>query len=286
MSKTGNVFAIIGAVILTVIFILTATVAATYYSVASVASPKSVSSVIQNIDYATLIDDAEIDSEAINEFVKSPEMKDFLDDFSKGMMNGVYGKEEFNAEKLKEIFDEHRDSILEAAKEMGEIEITPEEFSETIETIMTENADEINDSLSELQDSTAPAATALEVIGKSLDITTIILVILFFAILLGLIYLLRRRNYGGFIWIAVCMGDTGINLAEIYLIIKLFLPDLLQAELGTGSFEANFANQILSVSDKNFIIFIAVAFFIMAAAIVSAIVFKKNAKAKQIEIES
>ena len=283
MSKAKNVFSIIGAVILSVIFVLTATVASVYYSVATIATPKSVSSVIRQVDYSTFTEGTEVDGEVLNEFVKTPEMKAFIDDFSEQMMNGIYGKDGLTADSLKALFDEHRDDILKAAGKLGDVKATPEEFSEAIEQIITENADAINESLAELQESSAPAATTIQIIGETLEAKTIIILALFFAVLLGLIYLLRRRNFGGFIWIAVCTGATGIHTLALFLAFKLVLPNLLELELGTGSFEENMASQILSVSDKGFIILIATALFIMAAAIAAAIVFKRTAKAKQPE---
>ena len=147
MKKSGgaiflNVLGIFASVILSIIFVICAFALPVYYSVAGMLQPKTLTTVIQNIDYVEIIkqspevnkviEDIGVDSTAANDIIKSKEVGKLLEDCT-GKLTEILGDkaakiEDLDASFLQGLVDEHIDDILNVVDEKTEIPISKEDI--------------------------------------------------------------------------------------------------------------------------------------------------------------
>ena len=126
-----KVLKILFSIFLSFIFITTAFVLPIYYSVAGIFTPKTVSTVVQNIDFAEMINDSEkfnnaikefgIEKESVNEIMQSNEFGAFLESCTSTVMDAVFNTPEslnsFDPAVLKDIIDNHAADITNVLQE-------------------------------------------------------------------------------------------------------------------------------------------------------------------------
>ena len=131
MKKSGgaiflNVLGIFASIILSIIFVIFAFALPVYYSVAGMLQPKTITTVIQNIDYVEIIkqspevnkviEDIGVDSTVANDIIKSKEVGKLLDDCTEKLTEVLGDKaakiEDLDASFLQGLVDEHIDDIL------------------------------------------------------------------------------------------------------------------------------------------------------------------------------
>lgn len=169
MANTGTktfvkVLKILFSIFLSFIFITTAFVLPIYYSVAGIFTPKTVSTVVQNIDFAEMINDSEkfnnaikefgIEKESVNEIMQSNEFGAFLESCTSTVMDAVFNNPEslnsFDPAVLKDIIDNHAADITNVLQEKLNLSIKKEDVQSTMHKLLENNSDQIKESIASL----------------------------------------------------------------------------------------------------------------------------------------
>lgn len=281
------------SVILSIVFILVAFALPVYYSVAGMLQPKTLTTVIQNIDYVEIIkesadvnqaiEDLGIDSKVTDEIIKSKEVGALLEDCA-GKLTEVLGDSAADLSQLDTSFlqglvDEHIDDILNVVEEKTEIPIVKEEIKTAVNQLIEENSDAIEETMLELEpvkQAIVTYDTVTETVQRTLKWQYALGFALVEALLLGLIYLMRKRNFGGFIWIAVDTGIVGILVSVMVAIIGSGLIEQIIADL--PSFASGIVDSAVGTALTKLTIALVVCFAIMIASIVACVVLRVRAK--------
>ena len=96
------------------------------------------------------------------------------------------------------------------------------------------------------------------------------------AALLGLIYVLRRKNYGGFVWLAVDAGIVGALLSLAALAVGSSLSGAIVAQV--PDFMEGMLSAALGSIQSNLVIGLAVCFGVMVLAIVACAALRANGR--------
>lgn len=292
-----KVLKILFSIFLSFIFITTAFVLPIYYSVAGIFTPKTVSTVVQNIDFAEMINDSEkfnnaikefgIEKESVNEIMQSNEFGAFLESCTSTVMDAVFNNPEslnsFDPAVLKDIIDNHAADITNVLQEKLNLSIKKEDVQSTMHKLLENNSDQIKESIASLApDVEGPnhAYKILSFIQTTLKLPVILLCILFEALLLGLIYLLNKNKFGGFIWIIVDSVITALLLTAVFIIFKSNF--ITNAFISAPNILGNVATTMLGTVTAKLLIAIIVLGLIAAAAITAFILLKKHAAKKAV----
>ena len=302
MANTGTktfvkVLKILFSIFLSFIFITTAFVLPIYYSVAGIFTPKTVSTVVQNIDLAEMINDSEkfnnaikefgIEKESVNEIMQSNEFGSFLESCTSTVMDAVFNDPEsldsFDPAVLKDIIDNHAADITSVLQEKLNLSVKKEDVQSTMHKLLDDNSDQIKESIASLApdvEGPNPAYKILSFIQKTLKWPVILLCILFEALLLGLIYLLNKNKFGGFIWIIVNSVITALLLTAVFIIFKSNF--ITNAFISAPNILGNITTTMLGTVTAKLLIAIIVLGLIAAAAITAFILLKKHAAKKAV----
>ena len=302
MANTGTktfvkVLKILFSIFLSFIFITTAFVLPIYYSVAGIFTPKTVSTVVQNIDFAEMINDSEkfnnaikefgIEKESVNEIMQSNEFGAFLESCTSTVMDAVFNNPEslnsFDPAVLKDIIDNHAADITSVLQEKLNLSVKKEDVQSTMHKLLENNSDQIKESIASLApDVEGPnhAYKILSFIQTTLKLPVILLCILFEALLLGLIYLLNKNKFGGFIWIIVNSVITALLLTAVFIIFKSNF--ITNAFISAPNILGNITTIMLGTVTAKLLIAIIVLGLIATAAITAFILLKKHAAKKAV----
>ena len=302
MANTGTktfvkVLKILFSIFLSFIFITTAFVLPIYYSVAGIFTPKTVSTVVQNIDFAEMINDSEkfnnaikefgIEKESVNEIMQSNEFGAFLESCTSTVMDAVFNNPEsldsFDPAVLKDIIDNHADDITNVLQEKLNLSVKKEDVQSTMHKLLEDNSDQIKENilyLAPYNEKSHPAYKIMSFIQTTLKMPVILLCILFEALLLGLIYLLNKNKFGGFIWIIVNSVITALLLTAVFIIFKSNF--ITNAFISAPNILGNITTTMLGTVTAKLLIAIIVLGLIAAAAITAFILLKKHAAKKAV----
>ena len=292
-----KVLKILFSIFLSFIFITTAFVLPIYYSVAGIFTPKTVSTVVQNIDFAEMINDSEkfnnaikefgIEKELVNEIMQSNEFGAFLESCTSTVMDAVFNNPEslnsFDPAVLKDIIDNHAADITNVLQEKLNLSIKKEDVQSTMHKLLENNSDQIKESIASLApDVEGPnhAYKILSFIQTTLKLPVILLCILFEALLLDLIYLLNKNKFGGFIWIIVNSVITALLLTAVFIIFKSNF--ITNAFISAPNILGNITTIMLGTVTAKLLIAIIVLGLIATAAITAFILLKKHAAKKAV----
>lgn len=292
-----KVLKILFSIFLSFIFITTAFVLPIYYSVAGIFTPKTVSTVVQNIDFAEMINDSEkfnnaikefgIEKESVNEIMQSNEFGAFLESCTSTIMDAVFNNPEsldsFDPAVLKDIIDNHAADITNVLQEKLNLSIKKEDVQSTMHKFLEENSDQIKENILYLAPSNEkshPAYKIMSFIQTTLKLPVILLAILFEVLLLGLIYLLNKNKFGGFIWIIVNSVITALLLTAVFIIFKSNF--ITNAFISAPNILGNITTTMLGTVTAKLLIAMIVLGLITAAAITAFILLKKHAAKKAV----
>ena len=293
-----NICGIFVAFVLSIVFIVTAFAMPLYYSVAGILRPQTITTVLQHVDYVQVLKESEevrqsmaelgIDVEVSNEIMQSEEVGELLKDCTEKLTDLFFREDadlsEFNAAYLKELVDEHLDGVL-TAVETATGEIVPrDELKGVINTARTEKADAIDDAvegLAPLKETVVTYSTATELVQTTLKWQTILVLALFEALLLGLIYVVRLKNYGGFVWLAVDTGIVGGLLGAVTLVVSSELAASI-VEKAPGFMKGMLSAAMGSIR-TTLVIATAVCFGVMVLSIVACSLLRSHKRRKAAE---
>ena len=143
--------------------------------------------------------------------------------------------------------------------------------------MLDDNADKIESTVANFTSENS-IASVYGTVQKTLSLHVILIVVLVEITILGLIYLLRAKNYGGFIWISVNSGIVLLLLAVLAVIVNSALVNTLIT--GTSSFVSNIVASALGVITGKLLIAIVVLFVIVAASMTAFVFLRKRAQSK------
>ncbi len=296
MEKSGgkmflNIVKILLSIFLSGLFVIMAFVFPVYYAAAGIVKPNNIAKVVQNVDYVEILKESEefnaamdelgLETSTVDEIIKSDAVGSFLEGFADIMTDAMIndGAEDFKVDAIKDMADNHIDDIAEVLEDTLDTPIKKEEMQGIIHEMIDDNADRIKSTIADFT-SDNPAAAAYRTVQKTLSLPIIIIVTLIEIVILGLIYLLRSKKYGGFIWITVDSGIVMLMLAVTAIVINSSMVNVLIADM--PSFLSSVAASALGVITTKLIIAIVVLFVIIAASITAFILLRKRAQQKAI----
>lgn len=294
MEKSGgknflNIVKILLSIFLSGLFVIIAFIFPVYYAVAGIVKPNNIAKVVQNIDYVEILKESEefnaamdelgLETDTVDEIIKSDAVGGFLEGFADIVTDTVMGDsaEAFSIEHIKELANDHIDEITVVLEEQLDKPIKTEEVQNILNGMLDDNADKIESTVANFS-SDNPMASVYRTVQKTLTLPVIIIVTLIEIVILGLIYLLRAKKFGGFIWLAVDSGIVMLMLAVVAIIMNSGLFSVVMAEMSIAL--SNIAASALGVITGKLLIAIAVLFVIVAASITAFILLRKNAKRK------
>lgn len=294
MEKSGgkmflNIVKILLSIFLSGLFVIIAFVFPVYYAAAGIVKPNNIARVVQNVDYVEILKESEefnaamdelgLETDKVDEIIKSDAAGGFLEGFANIVTETVMGDsaEGFSIEHIKELADDHIDEITVVLEEQLDKPIKTEEVQNILNGMLDDNADKIESTVANFTSENSIASVYVTV-QKTLSLPVILIVVLIEITILGLIYLLRAKNYGGFIWISVNSGIVLLLLAVLAVIVNSGLVNTLIT--GTSSFVSNIVASALGVITGKLLIAIVVLFVIVAASITAFVFLRKRAQSK------
>lgn len=298
MKKSGgaiflNGLCIFASVILSIIFVICAFALPVYYSVAGMLQPKTLTTVIQNIDYVEIIkqspevnkvmEDIGVDSTAANDIIKSKEVGNLLEDCT-GKLTEILGDkaakiEDLDASFLQGLVDEHIDDILNVVDEKTELPISKEDIKTEINNYIENSEEVIEEAILELEpvkQAIVTYDTITETVQRTLSLQFILIAAAIEVIVLALIYLMRKENYGGFIWIAVNTGIVGVLVSAVTAVVSSgFIKEIIAT---LPSFATGIVDSAVGAAANKLITALITCFVIMVLSIVAVVVLRVRKK--------
>ena len=300
-SKASNVLGAFASVILSIIFVITAFILPLYYSVTGLISPKTITTVVQSIDYVEILKNSDkvndvatesgIDAEIVDEIIKSREVGKLIRDFSGELTNELMDSngslDNVDAAFMQNVVDRHIDDIIPVIKKKTNTTVESKKIKQEINKVIQNSDQQIKEAIAELEP-IKETITTYSTVTKTLQITSkwysVFFLCLFEMLLLGLIYLMRKKNYGGFIWIAVDTAITGVFVSGAAVLVASGLVKELTAEI--PGFVGKIALSAVGTISTKLTIALIVCFAVMIASIVACVLLKKMGTKKQIELVS
>lgn len=286
-----NILSIIASVILSIIFIVSTFSLVVYYSVGGLLQPKTITTVIQNIDYVEIFKESKdmdqafidlgLDEETKDAVIKSDSFENLWDDvaieFTNVLIDSNTELNTLDASALKDIVNNHTDDILAVVEENSDKPIEKDKISEKIDNVFENKSDVIQKTVSKLEpikQMVVTYDTVTKTVYNTLKWYYILGFCLIEIVILGLIYIMRHKSYGGFIWISVDTGITGLLLSAVAVVIGSGLITKTISSL--PSFASIFVDSAINYILTKFIIALIICFAVMIASIVACIVFRRN----------
>lgn len=213
--------------LLNLLIVLICTVVPFYYSVIALTEPQTVTTVIQNIDYKTLIKktpaleatlkDYGIDYKKADEIIKSKEAGELIEvyvDEATEIFLSVPDNRKFDTSLVKQLVDDNIDKVLTVAKENTNIEFNEKEVKETVSKYIEENESEIKEyvPIFEQVHTVIKQIKFSKIVSRTLTLPFIIILTSVMLIITALIFIIKRRNFKGLIFLGVDFSVASIIL--------------------------------------------------------------------------
>lgn len=297
MSKSSagifiKILKILASIILSFTFIVSSFLIPILHSAASLFTPKTVTTVVQNIDFAEMIENSEefnsaikdlgLEKDAINEIMQSKEFGDFLESCTGTVMDVMIDDPEnihaYDPLVLHDIIEQHIDEIAAVLQENIDKPLTKEDIHSTMNKLVENNSEQIKDIVVDLApDETimTPYKNIMSLVKTAGSWVFVLVAILIEALILGLIYLLNKNKFGGFIWITV----NSLIVAILLTVVLVVLNSSLITGMFTGAVGilANITNTILGTITTKLLITIIILAVVGVGAIAAFIPLKIHA---------
>lgn len=293
MKKTLSVLTVLASVILSILFVIAAITAPLFYSAAGMIQPKTITNVIQDVDYSEILKDSDdfnqkveelgIDMNIVDEIIKSESVGEFIEDCAYELALVIGDSENlaenFNASTVKNLLDEHIDDILDVFEEKTGESVDRNKIKSELDVMVDENKEAIDDIVTELEPVQNTITEYSEISGmvkKALGWQCILILIVTETALLALIYILRRKNYEGFIWIAIDTGIVGaVMLGATAIINSRIAKGIITQSEG---FASELATSVINNAESKLLTALVTCFVIMVLSITACVLLKKFRK--------
>lgn len=253
-----------------------------YYSVIALTRPQTVTTVIQNIDYKTLIKKTPaveatlknygIDYKKADEIMKSKETGELIEvyaDEATEILLSIPENRKFDSSLVKELVEENIDEVLTVAKENTKVNLDQDKVKTAVNKYIAENGSEL--------EAVAPVLEQARTVVKQIKLSKIVartltlpFIIIFTAVMLiiaALIFIIKRRNFNGLLFLG--LDFTVISLAlslTVYFCKSSFVTSLA---LKMSDFGVSIIESAVSICADRIII----ALIISAALAILSIMF-------------
>lgn len=297
MEKTGTskgigFLCVLASIVVSIVFVIAAFATPIYYSVAGFLQPQTISTVIQNVDYAQVLKQSDemgqiiknigIDEQSADEIMKSKEVGNLLKDFSSELATTLVHShkdlDDIDGKLIQEYVDKHSDEIIPVIKAKSNTDLSDDKIKEELKAILENSDSEIKEAAVGLQP-VKETISDLGLITKIYDWPYALCIAVIEILMLTAIYFLRKKNYGGLIWIAVNTGLVGIFVSGAAAIVASGLVKDITKQI-PGFLGSLVGTAIDTVSSK-LTIAAVVCFVVMVAAIVACVVLKSIKRKKQ-----
>ncbi len=290
---TGVITAFI-AIILSIVFVVSAVCAVMCSAAASVMKPKNIISFVQSIDYVTLMSefeesvnnsapdepvagtDAGIDEELLDDIMKSNTAKELVGEYAQGITSVFTGDElpeGLTVDKFKTIVDENMGEIVKIAREHSDEEVSDEDLRYMIKTAVDENAEDIVNNFPSVEDvNNVTEYAAVKLLKRIFSPTAVYVLAGITAVLALLIFVCRRKRFEGLLWLGIDCIAAGTIAATAKLVVSLARSVIVDM-IGVNSEIVTSALSIVTVAVNTGII---VMFAIAAVCIAAYIILRKT----------
>lgn len=253
-----------------------------YYSVIALTEPQTVTTIIQNIDYKTLIKKTPsveatlknygIDYKKADEIMKSKETGELIEvyaDEATEILLSIPENRKFDSSLVKELVDENLDKVLTVAKENTKVNLDQDKVKTAVNKYIAENGSEL--------EAVAPVLEQARTVVKQIKLSKIVartltlpFIIIFTAVMLiiaALIFIIKRRNFNGLLFLGLDFTVVSLALGlTVYFCKSSFVTSLA---LKMSDFGVSIIESAVSVCADRIII----ALIIAAALAILSIMF-------------
>lgn len=268
---------------LNLIMVLICTLVPFYYSVIALTEPQTVTTVIQNIDYKTLIKktpalettlkDYGIDYKKADEIMKSKEAGELIEvyaDEATEILLTLPENRKIDSSLIKELVDENIDKVLTVTKKNTNIKFNQEEVKKTVSNYIEENESVIEECVPVFEQ----ARTVIKqikfsrIVSRTLSLPFIIIFTAVMIMITALIFIIKRRKFNGLLFLGADFTVISIILGlTVYFCKSSFVTSLA---LKMSDFGVSIIESAVSVYADGIIIAVIIA---VALAVIAFMLF-------------
>lgn len=253
-----------------------------YYSVIALTEPQTVTTVIQNIDYKTLIKRTPtvettlksygIDYKKADEIMKSKETGKLIEvyaDEATEILLSIPENRKFDTSLVKELVNENLDKVLTVAKENTKVNLDQDKVKTAVNKYITENERELEEYVPVLEQArtVVKQIKLSKIVARTLTLPFIIIFTSVMLIIAALIFIIKRRNFNGLLFLGLDFTLVSLALGlTVYFCKSSFVTSLA---LKMSDFGVSIIESAVSVCADRIII----ALIIVAALAVLSIMF-------------
>lgn len=290
-----NVITAILAAFLSTLLVVVCVVIPVFKSLTSITTPKKLVTLVQEIDYKELVTENEgvkdaieefgIPTDVVNELVSSKAVSELLGLFAEDVSAALTGEEleqsSITPDAIKSIVNDNIDEIFDIVKNTANEEFSEDISDEDIKQVkdeiikaVNENADEIVESLPDVKEIvTVMEVEDAQIIKTILGPTITIILLAVAAVLAGLIYACRFRNFNALLWLGIDFGSAGL----IVTLITAFIGSKFISALITDMISINgtVVDSVIKVYTNGLITGLIILFVLCAVFITGYVLLKK-----------
>lgn len=253
-----------------------------YYSVIALTEPQTVTTVIQNIDYKTLIKKTPaveatlknygIDYKKADEIMKSKETGELIEvyaDEATEILLSIPDDRKIDSSFVKELVGENLDKVLTVAKESTDIKINENAVKTEVYNYIEKNERELEEYVPVLEQArtVVKQIKLSKIVARTLTLPFIIIFTAVMLIIAALIFIIKRRNFNGLLFLGLDFTLVSLALGlTVYFCKSSFVTSLA---LKMSDFGVSIIESAVSVCADRIII----ALIIAAALAVLSIMF-------------
>ena len=246
------------SVILCTVFVLLAVSVPFYYSITGLTKPKTVTEIVQSVDYKTVIKKTPvlesalkqngIDGEKADKFMKSEQASQLIEvytDEATEILLNVPKDRMFDVELIKEIAEENIDELVKIAEENTGKNYSEKKIKKNVDTFIKKNEKQIEEVIPVIETTRKVVKTIHEskVIEQQLSLkTALILSAVAGVILIGVFFM---KKIGGCIWIGITCLISSVIQAMILIFSQSKLIEIIALRL--SSFNVEIIESAISV---------------------------------------
>lgn len=277
--------------LLNLLMVLICTIVPFYYSVIALTEPQTVTTVMQNIDYKTLIKktpaleatlkDYGIDYKKADEIMKSKEAGELIEvyvDEASEILLTLPENQKFDSSLVKELVDENIDKVLTVTKENTNIEFDEKEVKETVSEFIAENESNIEEfaPVFEQARTVIKQIKLSKIVSRTLTLPFIIIFASVVLVITALIFIIKRRQFYGLLFLGGDFTAVSIILGlTVYFCKSSFVTSLA---VKMSDFGVSIIESAVSLYEDRIIIAIIIAatFAVLAFMLFAALRYLKS----------
>lgn len=202
-----------------------------YYSVIALTEPQTVTTIIQNIDYQALVKSTPsiektlksygIDYKKADEIMKSKETGKLIElytDEATEILLSIPESRRLDTPLIKELVEDNIDKVLTVAKETSDVKFNQSEVKTAVNKYIAENESQLEAFTPVLEQArtVVKQIKLSKIVARTLSLPFIIIFTAVMLIIAAVIFLIKRRNYNGLLFL-------GLDFTVISLVLGLVI---------------------------------------------------------------